>query len=138
MVPMDCIFCKIVRGEIPCAKLYETKNVLSFLDIGPINQGHALVIPKGHYVTIIDTPDDVLKDMIAATKKVTKAVKLATGVEGVNNLLNNGKASGQAVFHAHMHIIPRFEGDDFKIPWPAKKYNAGEMEEMRRKVLGCL
>ncbi|HLC65476.1 MAG TPA: HIT family protein [Candidatus Nanoarchaeia archaeon] len=132
---MDCIFCKIVKGEIPCAKLYEDKNVLSFLDIGPINKGHALVIPKKHYVTIIDTPDDVLKDLVTATKKVTKAVKLATGVEGVNNLLNNGKASGQAVFHAHMHIIPRFEGDDFKFPWPAKKYGAGEMEEMRKNIV---
>ena len=131
---MDCIFCKIVKGEIPCAKLYEDSKVLSFLDIGPINYGHALVIPKQHYVTIIDTPDDVLKDLIMVTKKVTKAIKEATGVEGVNNLLNNGKASGQAVFHAHMHIIPRFEGDDFKIPWPAKRYPEGGMEEMRKKI----
>ncbi|MFC1768732.1 HIT family protein [Nanoarchaeota archaeon] len=131
----DCVFCKIVKGEIPSAKLFEDDKVFSFLDIGPINKGHALVIPKGHYETILDIPDDVLDNLIRTTKKVTKAVKEATSAPGVNNLLNNGEVSGQAVFHAHMHVIPRFEGDDFKLPWNAKKYGEGEIELMQKKVL---
>ncbi|OEU71797.1 MAG: HIT family hydrolase [Desulfovibrio sp. S3730MH75] len=122
----DCIFCKIVAGEIPCFKIYETENVLSFLDIGPVNKGHALVIPKVHYENIWDMPADLGKDIITAAQLAGDAIVKATGADGMNLLMNNNEAAGQLVFHAHFHIIPRFAEDGLK-HWDQMEYN--DMDE---------
>ncbi len=130
---VNCIFCKIIDGEIPSSKIYEDDNVYAFLDIGPVKKGHSLVIPKGHYPTLDDIPEDKLKDVIIATKKVANAVRLATGCDGYNIVQNNYPASGQVVHHLHFHIIPRNDHDGLPA-WPAGKYSEGEMDKMLEKV----
>jgi len=124
----DCIFCKIIKGEIPCSKVYEDKNVLAFLDISPVNKGHALVIPKKHYADFLDMPDEAVKQIFTAAKRIANAIMKGTGAAGFNLGMNNRKAAGQLVFHAHLHIITRFEGDGLR-HWPGKKYGEGEAEE---------
>lgn len=129
----DCIFCKIIKGEIPCTKLYENEKVISFLDIAPVNKGHALVLSKEHHETLLDMPDDLLAEVAKAVKKVSKAVKEGTGCGGISVFQNNYKVSGQLVPHYHAHIIPRFETDGLK-HWPQGKYEEGEAEETAEKI----
>lgn len=131
---LDCIFCKIVRGEIPCAKIYEDELVLSFLDINPISRGHALVIPKNHYATLFDASEEDLKACMAAAKIVARAVYDGVGAAGLNLLQNNYRAAGQLVDHVHFHLIPRNAGDDFMRSWPAKSYGEGEMQKVLNAV----
>ena len=129
----DCIFCKIIKGEIPSNKVYENEKVLAFLDIGPVNKGHALVIPKEHYVNIYDIPENLLKNVIAAVKKVSKAVKKGVNADGINLNMSNDPSAGQVVMHFHMHVIPRFKNDNLKL-WPQSKYKEGEAEEVKKKI----
>lgn len=127
MTDTECIFCKILRGELPCAELYSDEKVFAFLDIAPVNQGHALVIPRGHYPDVFDVPPETGAALVAAKQKVGKAIMAATGADGLNIYMNNGAAAGQIVYHAHWHLIPRFTGDGLSL-WPQKRYNG--MEEM--------
>jgi histidine triad (HIT) family protein len=133
----SCIFCQIVKGAIPSAKLYEDDAVLSFLDINPINPGHALVIPKKHYATILDVDDEDLKKVAAVTKLIAKAVKDALYCDGINILQNNFEAAGQLIHHFHIHVIPRFEGDGLKV-WGGKPYKEGAMKEVQEKILAAI
>ena len=130
----DCIFCRIIKGEIPCAKIYEDERTFSFLDIGPINPGHALVLPRGHYTTIFEIPEEELKACAATAKKIAGAVFRAAGAQGLNFLQNNFKAAGQHVDHIHFHLIPRYTEDGFMANWPAKTYQPGEVEKVLEKV----
>ncbi len=130
----DCIFCKIVKGELPSAKIYEDDRILAFLDIAPNNHGHTLVIPKEHYQDFLDMPDETIKDLFASSKKIAKAVQKGTGAEAFNIGMNNGKHAGQIVYHAHIHIIPRFANDGLK-HWPSKKYEGTQMEEFKKKIV---
>ncbi len=130
----DCIFCKIVAGEIPCSKVYETDSVLAFLDIEPVNPGHALVIPKAHHPQIWDVPDALGAELATALKIVSKGVFKATGADGLNIGMNNFAAAGQLVMHAHYHVIPRFDADGLTL-WPGKKYlSMNEMNELALKI----
>ena len=129
----ECIFCKIIKGEILCTKVYEDDDVFVFLDIGPVNKGHALVMPKEHHVTLLDMPDELLCSVTKAVKNVSKAVKEATECGGLCIQQNNFKASGQAVPHYHVHIIPRVEGDELK-HWSQGKYADGEADEIAEKI----
>ncbi|MDP7179695.1 MAG: HIT family protein [Candidatus Woesearchaeota archaeon] len=131
-----CLFCKIVEGEIPCAKLYEDEKILSFLDIAPANKGHALVMPKEHYETLLDVPDDI--ELMKVVKKVVRAMSSALGNEGFNILVNNKKVAGQLVPHLHVHIIPRFAGDGIKLNWMPKRYRDKEIEEFKEKIKSFL
>lgn len=117
----DCIFCKIAKGEIPCDKIYEDKNVLAFLDISPVNKGHTLVIPKKHFETLMDADEITLMETIKIVKKLGKAVMKSMKSDGINISINNYKAAGQIIPHLHIHIIPRFSNDGLKIDWPIKK-----------------
>jgi len=114
-----CIFCKIVAGTIPCHTLYQDDDVLSFLDVGPLSDGHCLIIPKGHYVTLDQVPADIAGKCAALATKLGKAAVDAVSAEGWNLLQNNGKVAGQAVDHVHFHIIPRNDGDALGYRWPA-------------------
>jgi histidine triad (HIT) family protein len=125
-----CLFCKIAKKEIPSAIIYEDKDTLAFMDIGPIIKGHALVIPKSHYDPIHDTPDEVLAKLIKICKKIATAQKDGLGAEGCNIIQNNGACSGQEVPHLHFHVIPRFENDGHHWNWAAKPY--AEMSEMQQ------
>lgn len=129
----DCLFCKIMKGEIPCAKLYEDKDTFAFLDIAPVNKGHALVVPKKHYSDLLDLPDKEIASLFRAAKKVSDAVMKGVGCQGFNLGMNNGKAAGQLVMHAHLHIIPRLDGDGLR-HWPGKKYAEGEAERVKEDI----
>ena len=129
----ECIFCKIIRGEIPCAKVLDSEKVIAFLDIRPVNKGHVLVVPKEHFETLLDIPEVVLKDVIVAAKKIGKSLKKALKADGFNLGMNNFAAAGQVVFHAHLHVIPRFENDGLQ-HWPGKTYDEGEIDQYREKI----
>lgn len=138
MTNADCLFCKIVRGEIPCAKVLETDTVLAFLDIAPVNKGHVLVIPKAHFADIWDLPPALSPDLMAAVQKVGLALKEGLGALGMNLGMNNGAAAGQLVLHAHWHLIPRFAGDSLSL-WPQKSYtDPEEMNQTARKISGFI
>lgn len=128
-----CIFCKIIAGEIPSSKIYEDDFSFAFLDIWPVNKGHVLVIPKKHCINLMDIPDDDLGELMIAAKKVAIAVKEGTGCDGISLNMSNEKAAGQEVFHAHVHIMPRFASDGLK-QWPHKTYEPGEMEKFSEEI----
>ena len=130
----ECIFCRIANGKIPAAKIYEDKNIMSFLDIMPANKGHCLVVPKKHYETLLDISDEDLKNLILTAKNVAKALSLSIGNGSYNIVMNNGKEAGQMVAHAHIHIIPRFKGDRLRLKWSHKKYDEKEMKEIQEKI----
>jgi histidine triad (HIT) family protein len=130
----DCVFCKIVKREIPCSKVYEDKKVLAFLDITPVNKGHVLVIPKAHHENILDIPEGLLREVIAVVKKVAPAVKKGVEADGISIGQSNGKAANQLVPHIHFHIMPRFDDDGLR-SWPHKNYEKGEMDEYARKIV---
>lgn len=109
----DCIFCKIIAGELPSCKVYEDNNFLAFMDINPAVRGHTLVIPKHHCRNLLDTPDNIGADFYPVLKKVANACKAAFNAEGIYMFQQNEPAAGQEVFHSHVHIIPRYKGDDF-------------------------
>lgn len=130
----NCIFCKIVNKQIPSSVVYEDDNFMAFLDISPANKGHALVIPKKHYETYIDLPDNVLKELSVVTKKVAEAINKSLNPDGLNIFMNNKQAAGQIVPHAHFHIVPRFNGDGIRFEWPHKKYDNGENKVYADKI----
>ena len=130
---MDCIFCKIVEGELPSYKIYEDKRILAFLDINPVNKGHVLVIPKEHYLNVTDTPVDLLKELVAKCQQIAKAATEAVGVRDYNLTSNNGRGAGQMVDHVHFHIIPRFEKDNLH-PWPGKTLTNEEMQRVAENI----
>lgn len=130
----DCIFCKIVRGEIPSKKIYEDRDVIAFLDINPANPGHCLVVPKKHSETVFDTDDEVLGKAITVTKKLAADVKEKLGADGVNIVQNNGRHAGQLVSHIHFHIIPRFPDDKVIITYQRVQMDENALNEMQRKL----
>ncbi|MDD5291165.1 MAG: HIT family protein [Patescibacteria group bacterium] len=130
---MDCIFCKIIAGEIPSFKVYEDENVLAFLDIAPVNPGHTLVVPKKHYENMEEILEAELCKLTVVIKKIGKAVKDSLGAEGYNITENNGPVAGQIVPHLHFHVIPRRQDDGLKL-WPQEKYGEGEAEEIVKKI----
>ncbi|KAL1207482.1 Adenylylsulfatase HINT3 [Cardamine amara subsp. amara] len=107
----DCVFCKIIRGESPCLKLYEDDMCLCILDTNPLSHGHSLIIPKLHYPTLEETPPSVVAAMCSKVPLISNAIVKATGSDSFNLLVNNGAAAGQVIFHTHIHIIPRKERD---------------------------
>lgn len=134
----DCIFCRIVRGEIPSAKVFETDTVMAFLDINPVSKGHTLVIPKTHYGTFPEMPVDVLAALGEALQKIGKAVKSELNSAGFNLLLNNDRAAGQLIDHSHFHLIPR-NLQDGVMDWPpVRPYAEGEVEAIRAKLATAL
>jgi len=127
----DCIFCKIVHGELPCTKVYEDDTVLAFMDIGPVVKGHVLVIPKQHHDPLTETPMEVLTALIAVVKRVAQAQHDGLKADGMNVTQANGAVAGQVVPHIHFHVIPRFRDDGHSWNWAAKEYGDGsEMESL--------
>lgn len=114
---MDCIFCRIIAGEIPSHKVYEDDATLAFLDINPASHGHALVIPKEHAADLFSLSPDALAATAKTTQTVARLLQRGVRPEGINILQNNGPASGQVVFHYHVHLIPRWSGDRALSMW---------------------
>ena len=129
----ECVFCKIVKGEIPSDKVYEDDNFFAFLDINPNNPGHSLIIPKNHYENIYNLSDEILKNIAPLIKKIAIAVKNGVNADGINIIMNNDGAAGQVVPHAHFHIIPRFADDGYK-HWPGKSFPKEENAKMAEKI----
>jgi len=126
---MDCIFCKIVSGEIPSVKVYDDDRVLAFMDINPISEGHLLIIPKAHAASIYEITEDDFLSVMSVTHKLAAAVKKALNPDGINLLQLNGRAANQVVPHLHMHIVPRWSGDGLTISqWDMV---AGDMENIK-------
>jgi histidine triad (HIT) family protein len=124
----------MVAGQIPVTKIYEDDVVLSFLDIGPVSDGHTLVIPKQHFERLHDCPPELLAQVASRLGKIAKAVADSMNSQGYNVLCNNGRPAGQIVDHLHFHIIPRNTGDGVFDRWPAYKYTEGEIERIADKV----
>ena len=129
----DCIFCKIIAGEIPSYKIYEDRDSLAFLDITPINPGHTLVVPKAHYENLLVAPDELAGQLIKVIKKISPAILKGVGAKGFNLGLNAGADAGQVVPHLHWHIMPRFPNDNYEL-WRGKEYPAGGAEETLKKI----
>lgn len=131
---MDCVFCKIVKGEIPATKVYEDDKVFAFLDIQPVSAGHALVVPKEHYESLSQTPKDILGEIFdVAVHKIAPAALAATGASGFNIGVNTGVAAGQVVMHAHVHVMPRTDGDGLA-HWPKKQMSWEEISAVAEKM----
>mgnify|MGYP001613487058 FL=1 len=130
----DCIFCKIVEGKIPSAKVYEDSKTMAFLDVMPANKGHCLVVPKSHSQNLVDINEEDLIALMKTAKKVAKAMSLSFGNASFNIVMNNGKEAGQIVFHSHIHLIPRFQKDRLRIKWSHLKYEGDEMKEYADKI----
>jgi len=123
----SCLFCKIIKGDIPSFKLYESDKVLAFLDINPLTRGHALVIPKSHGEKLVDIPNDELAEILPVAKKLV----IATGAENYNILQNNGRIAHQEVDHVHFHMIPKPNAEEgMSIGWPQQKWEMKELQEL--------
>ncbi|MHC4477813.1 MAG: HIT family protein [Planctomycetota bacterium] len=134
MSESDCIFCRIAAGQIPAAKVYEDEVLLAFVDIGPVSDGHTLVVPKEHYERLDDCPAELSGQIGSCLGKIAGAVTAAMNSDGYNVLSNNGVAAGQLVKHLHFHIIPRNNGDGVFNRWPSYKYPDEKIDEICVKI----
>ena len=130
----NCIFCKIANGEIPAATLYEDENFRVILDLGPASKGHALLLPKSHAANIYDLSDEMAAKAMILAKKMATAMTAALKCDGFNIVQNNGECAGQTVFHFHMHLIPRYKGDEVGLPWKAGELSDEVRDEILKKV----
>ena len=131
---MDCIFCDIIERKAHAEIIYEDDSVISFLDIRPVNYGHALVIPKNHYKDFLSVPAEEMNKVIKVSQIIAEAVSNSLSTDGFNIVANNGTAAGQSVFHFHFHIIPRYKTDKFHFRPELKNYNNGGMKEYADKI----
>ena len=131
----DCIFCRIAAGEIPAVKIYEDELVFAFLDIGPINFGHALVIPKEHHESVSTVPETTAGRMMKIGSRIGIALKRALDYDGYNLHLADGAAAGQVVMHAHLHVVPRGVEDGFRWNWRQLQYAEGEARSVADRIL---
>ena len=127
---VDCLFCKVIKGDLPSYKIYEDEFTFAFLDIHPINRGHTLVVPKEHYANMFDAPAETFAHVMKTVHLLAPKIKQSVGSEGINIGINNDKAAGQIVYHLHVHIIPRW-GDDGHAQWHGNPYQDGEIANMR-------
>lgn len=134
MTDPDCIFCKIVAGQIPAVRVLEDEAAIAFLDVAPLAEGHLLLIPKAHAAAIDELSAEQAGAVLKHLPALVRAVRAATGCEGVNILQNNGSVAHQVVMHVHFHIIPRGKGDAFGFNWPAGSYTEGRIEQLAEEV----
>jgi len=133
----DCIFCKIVKGEIPAAKVYENEHVLAFLDISQVTKGHTLVIPKVHKENLYELTPEIARNLYEVVPSIANAIKTEFEPIGLNSVNNNGEHAGQSVFHFHLHLIPRYgKGDGFGAVWKnnQSEYSPQKLQEMAEKI----
>jgi len=129
----NCIFCRIVSGELPSFKVYEDGQTLAFLDIHPKNQGQTLVIPKEHTENIYELSDETMARLSLVVKKIAVAVKNGMSSDGINIIMNNEESAGQIIFHTHFHVVPRFNQDNFE-NGPHIEYKSEEAKEVAEKI----
>lgn len=134
MIKDDCIFCKIAKGDIPSATIYETGDFKCILDVAPANRGHALIITKEHYDNIFQLDAETAAKIFSFATVAAKAIKEETGCEGMNVLQNNGAVAGQTVNHFHLHLVPRNEGDGVNMSWTPKETEASEQQALAKAI----
>jgi len=133
----DCVFCRIVAGRLPAAVILDTPRVLAFLDIAPVHYGHTLIIPKEHYQNLLDLPDDLWTEMGRVSRQVAQALQKALYARGFNIGMNNFDAAGQVVFHAHLHVIPRYLSDGLHL-FPQGVYQPGDLAKVGQRLRQAL
>lgn len=126
----NCIFCKIARGDIPSATLYEDETLRVILDLGPASKGHALIIPKVHAANLFELPDETAGKAFVIAKKIAARLKDGLHADGLNVVQNNGAAAGQTVDHFHLHLIPRYENDTVNVKWTPGELSEADKEEI--------
>lgn len=134
----DCVFCKIVSGDIPSNTIYENSEFKVIMDASPAAKGHVLVLPKEHYKDIYDIDAETAGKLFQLAAVVARALKEVLNCDGLNILQNNGVIAGQTVFHFHMHLIPRYEGDDVTVKWEGHSMDADERDQLRRDIRKAL
>ena len=130
----DCIFCKIVNGDLPGFKVFEDRQTLAFMDINPANDGHCLVIPKQHARDLYAISNESIAAVARSARRVATAVQATVEAEGVNLVQCNGPAAGQSVYHFHMHVLPRLEGDELQLNWGIKPGDMQAIGELAIRI----
>ncbi len=133
----NCIFCKIINGEIPSAKVFENEHVFAFLDLSQVTKGHTLIIPKVHKENLFELTPEIAKNMFEVVPSIAKALKETFNPLGLNLLNNNGEQAGQSVFHFHMHLIPRYgKGDGFGAVWKdnQSEYSSEDLQKIASDI----
>lgn len=134
MKDSNCIFCKIASGEIPAATIYEDEDFRAILDLSPASRGHALILPKSHAKDLYELEDHLAAKVLPLAKKIMAKMQEILGCDGYNIVQNNGECAGQTVFHYHMHLIPRYDGEDVGISWTPGKLEQEVKEEILSKM----
>ena len=130
----DCIFCKLANGDIPVDALYEDDTVKAIFDVNPASRGHVLIIPKKHVANIYELDEALAGHIFTVAVKLAKAMDKTLNYDGLNIVQNNGEIAGQTVFHFHMHLIPRYEGDTVNVKWEPGQVTAGDIEELKSMI----
>ncbi|HHH8366444.1 TPA: HIT family protein [Streptococcus pyogenes] len=131
----NCIFCSIIQGDIPSSKVYEDEQVLAFLDISQTTKGHTLVIPKQHVRNLLEMTAETASHLFARIPKITRAIQSATGATAMNIINNNEALAGQTVFHAHVHLVPRYnEEDGISIQYTTHESDFPVLEKLARQI----
>ena len=133
-----CIFCRIVKGEVPCFKLYEDAETLAFMDINPVHDGHCLVIAKGHYPNVLEITPDAFAAASRTAIRVAKAVNAAVKPDGLNLIQSNGPGAAQSVPHFHLHVLPRRLGDGLLVNWELKPGDMTHIAEVAERIRSLL
>jgi histidine triad (HIT) family protein len=136
MADPDCIFCKIVAGDLPAAIVDEDKRTIAFMDIAPATRGHALVIPRVHCTDLLSVDRDDLSAVALASQRLAVRARERLGADGVNLLNSCGRAAWQTVFHFHVHVIPRYEGDPLRLPWVPSEGDRAQIEVAAQELSG--
>ena len=136
--PGHCIFCKIAAGEIPAAKIYEDALTVAFMDIGQVNPGHVLVASKRHAVTVLELTAEEAAAIMQTAQRVAVAAQAAFDPDGITLFQANGAAGGQTVFHFHMHVLPRHEGDGMALAWPRKEPGMQKLQAYAQQLKAAL
>jgi histidine triad (HIT) family protein len=134
----DCIFCKIIAGEIPSATVYEDEDFKAIMDIFPAAKGHVIILPKKHHANLFELEEDIAAKALPVACKIARAIQAELSCDGMNLLQNNGEAAGQTIFHFHMHLIPRYQGDQVKTTWAQGKYEDGEAAALAAAIASNL
>lgn len=136
MADPDCLFCKIVAGELPSTRVDEDERTVAFMDINPATRGHLLVVPREHSADLLEVPQDDLDACLRMAQKMAGRAKERLGAHGVNLLNSCGRAAWQTVFHFHVHVIPRYDTDPLRLPWVPAPGNRDEIAATARELTG--
>lgn len=134
----DCLFCKIAKGKIPSATIYEDAHCTVFLDVNPATKGHCLIVPKEHFDNIYELDGETAGRIFSLATCIARALKDALGCDGLNIVQNNGEIAGQTVMHFHLHLIPRYEGDGVDLTWPQHEISDEELAALKKSIRSAI